>query len=238
MTNHFKMTSPGRFALIAGFALLVIAISAPYAEFIVGHKLVVGANPSDIVKNILADDSSFRSGILGYLVTFVCDLLVAWALYVFLKPVSKNLSLIAALFRIVYAIIFLIALFNLVGILKLISTPYQLKNIMPEQVNNLINLSLNAFRDDWTFGLVFFGIHLGLLGYLVLKSAYIPKIMGILLIVAGLGYIMKSLHPYLFANINTDFARYTFYGEVIFMVWLLTRGQNVGTSNEELGISN
>jgi hypothetical protein len=93
--------------------------------------------------------------------------------------------------------------------------------------------SLEAFRSSWYFGLLFFGIHLGLLGYLVVRSNYIPRILGILLIIAGLGYLINALKPVLFPNINIDFAQFTFYGELIFMLWLLIKGPRIKESNEE-----
>ena len=94
-----------------------------------------------------------------------------------------------------------------------------------------INLSLNAFKNGWYFGIIFFGIHLGLLGYLVLRSTYIPKIMGVLLIIAGMGYLLNALKPLLFANINLDFAKFTFYGELIFMLWLIIKGSRIQEPN-------
>jgi hypothetical protein len=92
-------------------------------------------------------------------------------------------------------------------------------------------LSLNAFRSGWYFGISFFGIHLGLLGFLVFRSDYIPRILGVLLIIAGLGYLINSLKPFLFPNINVDFAKFTFYGELIFMLWLLIKGWRIKESN-------
>jgi hypothetical protein len=88
-------------------------------------------------------------------------------------------------------------------------------------------LSLNSFRYGFHFGLVFFGIYLMLLGYLVWRSNYIPWILGLLLVISGLGYFASALQPYLFPNVNIDFAVYTFYGELIFMFWLLIRGWRI-----------
>ena len=76
-------------------------------------------------------------------------------------------------------------------------------------------------------GLVLFGIHLGLLGYLVYRSDYIPKILGILLTVAGLGWLIYCLSPYLYPNADVGFIMITFFGELIFMLWLLVRGWKI-----------
>ena len=220
-------TSLGSAALIAGIGLLIMVIAAPFAELYVFPKLVDSGNAAETVNNILANKTLFTSAIVGYLITFICDLVVAWALYVLLKPVNKNLSLITAGFRWVYTGIALVALLNLVTVLRLLNTSNTLSLLQPDQLPIQIMLSLSAFRTQWHFGLLFFGIHLVLLGYLVFRSKYIPAILGILLIIAGLGYFLTSLKPFLFPDIKLDFAEYTFYGELIFMLWLLIKGSRI-----------
>src|SRR5215216_1796156 len=227
LTRSTNKTLLGRAALIAGIGLLIMVIAAPFAELYVFPKLVDSGNAAETVNNILANKTLFTSAIFGYLITFICDLLVAWALYVLLKPVNKNLSLITAWFRWVYTGIALVALLNLVTVLRLLNTSNTLSLLQPDQLGAQVMLSLSAFRTQWHFGLLFFGIHLGLLGYLVFRSKYIPAILGILLIIAGLGYFLTSLKPFLFPDINLDFAEYTFYGELIFMLWLLIKGSRI-----------
>src|SRR6266496_1673652 len=198
MTTSATKTSLGTAALIAGIGLLIIVVAAPFAELYVYPKLVVSGNPMETAQNIIANKALFTSAIFGYLITFVCDLIVAWALYVLLKPVNENLSLLTAWFRLVYTVIALVALLNLVTVLRLLNTSDILTVFQPDQFYAQVMLSLSAFRSNWYFGLLFFGIHLGLLGYLVLRSNYIPKILGVLLIVAGLGYLLSNLKPFLF----------------------------------------
>ena len=74
---------------------------------------------------------------------------------------------------------------------------------------------------------MFFGIYLCLLGYLVFRSEYIPKIIGVFLVVAGLGYLIDDLKYFFYPNFDTGFLWFTFFGELIFMVWLLVKGVNV-----------
>jgi len=212
---------------MAGIGLLIMVIAAPYAELYVYPKLIVPANAAETTKNIIANKTLFTSAIFGYLITFICDLVVAWALYILLKPVNKNLSLTTAGFRWVYTGIALFALLNLVTVLRLSNISDILPILQPDQLHAQVTLSLNTFRTQWHFGLLFFGIHLGLLGYLVFRSKYIPKILGVLLIIAGLGYVLTTLKPYLFPTVNLDFAEYTFYGELIFMLWLLIIGARI-----------
>ncbi len=231
ITNNTNKTSLGRAALIAGIGLLIMVIAAPFAELYVFPKLIVPGNAAETVKNIIVNKTLFTSAIYGYLITFICDLVVAWAFYVLLKPVNKNLSLITAWFRWVYTGIALVALLNLVTVLRLLNTSDTLTGFQPDQLHAQVMLSLSAFRTQWHFGMLFFGIHLGLLGYLVFRSKYIPGILGVLLIIAGLGYLLTTLKPFLFPSINLDFAEYTFYGELIFMLWLLIRGSRIKETN-------
>jgi len=227
MVNSTTDNPLRRAAIIAGVGLLIMVIAAPFAELFVFPKLVVPGNATDTAKNIIANKTLFVSGIFGYLVTFICDLLVALALYVLLRPVNEYLSLVTAWFRLVYTVIALVALLNLVTVFRLLNTSAYLTVFQPDQLRAQAMLSLDAFRYQWYFGLLFFAIHLGLLGYLVIKSNYIPSILGVLLIIAGLGYMLTTLKPYLFSDIHLDFAKYTFYGELIFMLWLLIKGSRI-----------
>lgn len=233
ITNHTNKTSLGTAALIAGIGLLIMVIAAPYAELYAYPKLVVPGNAAETAQNIIANQTLFVSVICGYLITFLCDVLVAWALYVYLKPVDENLSLLTAWFRLIYTVIALVALLNLITVLGFVNASDTLTGTQLDQFYVQVMLSLKAFKSHWNFGLLFFGIHLGLLGYLVFRSDYIPRILGILLVIAGLGYSLNTLRPFLFPIINLDFAQYTFYGELIFMLWLLIKGSRTKESGEE-----
>jgi hypothetical protein len=227
MTNNGSNTSLRTAALRAGFALLVMVIAAPFVELFAYPKLVVSDNVEKTIKNITDNKGLFVYVIFGYLLTFVCDIVVAWALYILLKPVNKQLSFLTALFRWVYTIIALIALLNLVTVFRILNTSDYSTLFQSNEVNTLIMFLLKSFKGSWYFGFVFFSIHLILLGYLVIKSSYVPGILGILLIITGLGYLLTTIKPYLFSNVNIDFARCTFYGELVFMLWLLIKGWSI-----------
>ena len=235
MNNHPKNeTSLRTAALIAGLSILAMVVAAPFAELYVFPKLIVRGSWEETTKNIIANEALFRTGTFGYLITFICDLLASWALYVLLKPVNASLSLLTAWFRLVYTVIALVAFTNLVTILKLLNTPDNITALEPEKFYAQVQLSITAFKNGWYFGILFFGIHLGLLGFLVFKSSYIPKLLGVLLMISGLGYLSNGLKPFLFPNTNIDFAVYTFYGELIFMLWLLIRGHRIRELNKEI----
>jgi len=230
MTNSTSKTSLRTAALIAGIGLLIMVIAAPFAELYALPKLVVQGDAAETVKNIIENKALFTAVLFGYLITFISDVVVAWALYVLLKPIDDNLSLLTAWFRLVYTVMAIVALLDLVTVLRLVNTSDALTLFQPDQFNTQVMLFINAFKSNWNFGLLFFGIHLGLLGYLVFRSEYIPRILGVLLVIAGLGYLLTTLKPFLFPSINLDFAEYTFYGELIFMLWLLIKGPRIKES--------
>jgi Domain of unknown function (DUF4386) len=89
--NSTNKTSLRTAALIAGLAILTMAIVAPFAELFAYPKLVIPENAVETIKNILANQALFISAIFAYLITFICDLLAAWALYILLKPVNENM---------------------------------------------------------------------------------------------------------------------------------------------------
>ena len=157
----------------------------------------------------------------------ILDLLVAWALYVLLKPVNKSLSLLAAWFRMVYAAMLGAAQLNLVIVLLLLSGTNYLAVFETNQLNAQVLLFLNAYNDFWSIALIVFGFHLLIVGYLVFKSGYIPRIMGVLLIVAGLGYPIANFAKLLFPNFDVSIIMVVGWGELLFMFWLLFKGAKI-----------
>jgi Domain of unknown function (DUF4386) len=206
-------------ALVAGLSLLVMSVAAPVAFFGIFPKLLVSGDIEATVRNIQDREGLFLLGSFCYLITFLCDVLAAWALYVFLAPVNRSLSLLTAWFRLVYTVIALVALMKLFTVFRLLKTP----DFVPDQ----IDLLLTSFKYEWNIGMVPFGIYLGLLGYLVYRSGYIPRILGVLLAVNGLGYLIDCLRPYLYPDTNLGFIMVLFFGELVFMAWLLARGRRI-----------
>lgn len=220
-----------RAALIGGLSLLAMTVAAPFAELLVYSKLVVERNPAQTIANILAHHTLFIFGIFGYVITFAFDVVAAWAFYVLLKPVNSNYSLLTAWFRLVYTVIALAAVANLFVVLRLVSGDYS-TIFSPGQLDAQVKLAFTAFRSDWSFGFLFFGIHLVMLGALVIRSRYIPTLLGVLLVIAGLGWAVTTLGPLFFPDIRLQLVKLTFFGEMIFMVWLLLGGPRIKEPNQ------
>jgi hypothetical protein len=212
-------------ALVAGFAYLLNPVS--YAEFSIYPKLIITGDTEQTAHNIVAHADLFLVAILCYLLSFIGDVVIAWSLYVLLAPVNRSLSLLMAWFQLVYAAIALAGIVNLVAVYQLLTNPDYLTAFGSGPLRAQVLLSLHSFRYTWQMALVLFGIHLVLLGYLIFRSGYIPRILGILLIINGLGWMLDSLGPYLLPNANLGFTFITFFGEIFLMLWLLIRGWRI-----------
>jgi Domain of unknown function (DUF4386) len=216
--------SPRTAAIVAGLGLLLMAVIAPFANFGVLQKLIVLNDAKATTDQILANAGLFRLCIAGFLVIAVLDVIVAWALYVLLEPVSRNLSLLAAWFRVVYAAMFALALNPLLGVLQLLEGSKYVQVLETPQLQAQVMLSLSAFQSGWNLALVIFGFHLLVLGYVVLKSGFIPKWLGFLLEIAAFGYLADGFGKLLIPNYNISIATFTFVGEFLLIFWLLWQG--------------
>jgi len=231
MTNRNIDRSQQYAAIVAGFGYLLIIVLGVFAEFFVRSTLVVPGDAAATVSNITANALLFRFGISGYLIAAVLDAVVALALYVLLEPVNRFVALLAAWFRLVHAIILGIALQSLFNVLHLTSGADYLAALTADQLSAQVMLSLDAFDYTWLIGLVFFGLHCLVLGYLILKSGFIPKILGILLIAASFGYLIDSFAHFLFASYEIYAIQFllvvavpALLAEVSLCLWLLFKG--------------
>jgi hypothetical protein len=227
INNKGKEISLSKAALIAGISLLVMLLTTPFAEFSIFPKLIDSGDATKTAENIINNKHLFSIAIFLILLTLIADVVASWALYVFLKPVNKSLSLLTAWFRLIYTAMYFIALYNLLAILSIIKSIEHLNGTGADQINDNIFLHIKAFRVEGSFGLIIFGIYLILLGYLVYKASYVPKIFGAILIIAGLSWVIDNMSTFLFPEINTQFLFILTMGELIFMLWLLIKGSRI-----------
>ena len=150
-------------------------------------------DPAATVENIVDSETLFRSGIAAFVIVLIADVVVAWALYVFFQRTSRQLSLFAAWFRLLYVAIAAVALLNLLVVLRLVDDSGYSTALEKGQRDAEVMLSLDAYNYGFFLGLVFFGVHLLLLGFVMVKSDYAPSILGILVALAGLAYVVIDL---------------------------------------------
>lgn len=214
-------------ALIAGLGVLLMALTVPIVEFYIFPKLINFRDPGETLRRIAENKTLFSTAIFIHFITVVCDVAVTWALYIFLKPAHKDLSLLTAWLRLVYTAFNVAALLNLIHVLNLMETSEYFGHINEGQVSDQVLFYLRSFNLEWRFGLIFFGIYLCLLGYLVFISGYVPRLVGAFLVIAGLGYLVEDTRHFFFPDFNTGFLWFTFLGELVFMFWLLIRGTRI-----------
>lgn len=225
--NKEQEISLSKAAIISGISLLVMVLTTPFAEFSIFPKLINYQDPTETANNIINNRHLFTVAIFLILLTLVADVVASWSLYIFLKPVNKSLALLTAWFRLMYTAMYFIALYNLLKILTIVKSIEHLTHTGIDQLNDAILLHFKTFRVEGSFGLIFFGIYLIILGYLVYKATYVPKIFGAILIIAGLSWMIDNLSSFLFPEINTQFLFVFTMGELIFMLWLLIKGSRL-----------
>ncbi len=234
MPSRIADISLTRIARVAGIGYLVIFFTGFFANFFVLETLIVPGDAAATTRNIMAGDLLFRLGFFGFVVMVVFDVILTWALYMLFRPVNRGFSLFAVWLRLVNCAVFAMALYHLFSVQHLLDGSPYLKAFEPDLLQAQVMLFLNMFNDTWLVGLIFFGLHLLVLGYLVVRSGIIPRILGLLLILAGVGYLADS-----FANILLrDYAAYKdvfllavalpgVVGELSFSLWLLFKGVKV-----------
>ncbi|MBE1443863.1 hypothetical protein GGC63_003317 [Paenibacillus sp. OAS669] len=218
-------------ALAAGISLIVMALAA-FFSYGYAHGTLINFEDADATLNRLMSSSMlFKAEILGWLIILICDIIVAWAFYVFLKPYHHHLSLLGAWFRLIYTSILGAAILNLfivmiltgqANVQILLETPQQQAQVM---------VALAAFESTWSFGLIVFGGHLLITGLVAYKADPIPRWISILLLIAALGYLFTHLFSIVYAQENKAIEILTMIltvpmtiGELGFGLWLLFRG--------------
>lgn len=211
-------------AIVAGLGLILMTFPAILANFFVIQKLWVPGDAAATVSNLLGNEFQLRLAILGFVVVAILDVIVAWGLYIFFVPTNRHLSLLAAWFRLVYSAILVMAIMELVRALSLLQSAVLGG---PEQLQAGVYIALQSFDDAWAVGLVLFGLHLLLVGVLALQTAAMPKWLGILIVIAGVGYVFDSVAGLLLPEFGTTISQLTFVGEMLLAVWLLVKSVSV-----------
>ncbi len=226
MKNRISETSPLILARVAGFLYL---FSMPFAIFSIMYVpsiLIVPGDAATTANNIMASESLFRSGIVSSLINQMIFILLVLVLYKLLKPVNKNHALLMVILWLVGVPIAMLNELNQFAPLLLLSGADYLIALDADQLHAQMMFFLDLYDDGILIAQIFWGLWLFPLGYLVFKSDFLPRILGILLIIACFGYVIESFTIFLLPNFK-GIALYTFWGELLFPLWLLIKGVNV-----------
>lgn len=188
-----KAGSVQAYARTAGILLLISLVAGGFGEWYVPSTLIVSGDAATTAKNFLASELLFRLGFAGYLVEAMCDIALALIFYVLLRPVHKNLALLAAFFGLIGTATFAIAeLFYYFGASLILRSPDYLKTLSPDQLHTLTLLFIKLSGTCGGIFLVFYGVASIIRGYLIFQSGYLPKFLGALLALAGFGFVLRN----------------------------------------------
>lgn len=239
MSQQADKVSPQLYARVCGALYLYIIVAASFAELLVRGTIIVSGDAAATAANIMSSESLFRIGFSGELLHLASDVAVAMLLYALLRPVDRNIALLAAFMRLVCAIILATASLSHFAALHLLGGAEYLQSFPPEQLQSLALLALKLQGDSYAIGLVFFGFSCLALGYLIFRSAYLPKAIGVLLAVAGACYLLNSFTRFLYpaagaALFNAGILLPCFVAELALALWLLVKGVDVAKWQESV----
>lgn len=231
-------TSPQFFARIAGLLYLVIIVTGLFAEVFVRSKLIVYGDAAATANNIIHSDLLWRIGISADLIMQICDLPVMIILYYLLKPVNKKLALLNLSFNLIQTAVLAANKLNLLAALFFLGDSDYLKSFNPDQLHALSYLSIKLHNYGLGVGLIFFGFVCLIEGYLIYKSHYFPKVLGVLMAIAGLCYLTNSFLSILAPQLSNFALLFPcIIAELGLTLWLIFKGVNLSKWREKLAIA-
>jgi hypothetical protein len=225
--------SPRSLARIAGFLYLVIILGGLFAPFAIAPTgMMLGESALPTVSTILSSKPRYVFGGVAQLFVYSCDVGVALILYELLKPVCRSVALTAALFRLVFVAVAAANMINHFAPLIFLSGANYLGAFNSVQLQSLAISFLRLRTFGFDVALVFFGLHWILAGYLIFKSTFFPRILGIVLAIGGVGYLLNiaatavprayALHLFPYVMLPAGLA------EIALTLWLIIKGVDIG----------
>lgn len=236
MTDGTVDTSPQLYARMAGVSYLLGALTSVLGQMVVLDMLVVSGSTTATAANILSHEPLFRFGFVSSLMTVPFHLVWAVLFHGLFRPVNRNVSLLAGFVMLVACTMWAISSLLYLAPLLVLQGKVSLSAFAPEQLQALALMLLKLNVQAYDIGLVFFGFWCVLIGYLIFRSTFLPRMIGALEVLAGLGYLTLLWQPlahYLYPY-NLVLAG---PGEISLLLWLLVKGVNVRKWREAAGES-
>jgi len=231
MSDRQSPVSPQLYARTCGLLYLYIIVAGISAEMLVRSRIIVPTDAAATAANIAAHETLFRVGFAAELLQLAFDVAVAMLLYALFRPVNRNIALLAAFMRLSCAITLGVASTVHLAALRLLKGGDYLAGLLPEQLQSLALLALKLHGDAYAVALVFFGFACIALGYLIIKSTYFPGTIGLLMAIAGVGYLVNSfanfIDPPLAGMLYPAILMPALVAELALALWLLLKGVNV-----------
>ena len=189
-------------AKVAGFSGLFAMAIVVFANYVLLNPLIVPGNAAETARNIVAHERQFRVTVICFLTYSASVVVLLAALYVILKPVNRGLALVGALFRLVFALLWLLTTLNMLGALRLLSSASYLQVFEADRLQALARLNVAANFDDYYVGLPFFGLAATVCSYLWLKSRYIPRALAALGLISSAWCVICAFVFLIFPHFN------------------------------------
>ena len=216
-----------RYARAAGVLIFLSLVFGGWGEGYVPSQLVSSGDAAATARNILASPLMFRSGFAAYLVEAVCDVTLALVFYYLLKPVDRRLALLSAFFGIVATVTYAFAECFYFAPSLLLSGADYLKTFTTEQLNSLALLSMKFFNQIAGIFLGFYGLATAVRGYLIYRSGYLPRTLGILFVIGGASFVIENVLVVLAPRYSSQLLLFVMApAGIAMMFWLLVRGLN------------
>ncbi len=213
------------YARAAGILLVLTMIGGLIGELYLPSQLIVSGDADATARNITGSPFLHRLGFATYLLEAACDITLTWAFYVLLRPVNREVALLAAFFGLVSTATFAIAEVFYFAPSFILGDLGYLSSFSTEQRNSLAMLSLRYYAYGSGVLMVFYGIASAIRGYLIFRSAYLPRFIGVLLMIAGAGFVIRNLLLVLAPQAASGLLLLPmFVAAVSLMVWMLTKG--------------
>jgi len=231
--DHSQRTA----AKVAGVAGLLAFVLVVFGNYVLLGPLIIPRNAADTARNILAHQTQFRLALICFVAYGVGAVILLTALYITLAPVNRGLALAGALFRLVFAMLWLIAPLNSLAALRLLGDASYLKVFEPERLQALARAQIAASFDDYYVGLPFFGLAATVCAWLWLKSHYIPRGLSIFGVIASAWCVLCAVVYLIFPEFNKIVNDYIFDSpmalfELAVSFWLLFKGLKPAAPNQ------
>ena len=220
------MNSIQKTARLSGVLYLALAALSAFGLVFVPSMIIVPGDAATTANNILASESLFRLGFVSNLVAYTVNIFVALFLYKLLKPVNKGIASLMVLLILMGLAIGMLNELNQFAALLVLGSD-NLTAFTAVQSQALASLFLGIYEHGFTIAHIFWGLWLFPMGYLIFRSGFLPRIIGVLLVIAGLGYLVDFTLFFLFPDVTMTVSDFTFVGEVVLILWLLIKGVNV-----------
>jgi hypothetical protein len=224
-------TSPQFCARVGGALYLIIIVIGLFGEVFVRDRLIVSTNAAATAANIMSHEPLWRFHIAAELFLLMCAVALLLILFVLLRPVSRDLMLLAIFFNLAAIIIEAVTTMYLIETLFPLGNAAYLKAFTAEQLNAISSLFLKSHGYGFGVSLLFFGCFCVIVGYLIFRSNYLPKAIGVLMQIGGVCYLTNSfalvLSPMVANRLFPVILVPAFIGEVSLCLWLLVKGVNI-----------